>query len=91
MRSLKVINKGCKECVLPEVMLCSKCIKEHKETLKKLYKKWGVKIMDNKEKLIEWLKDCPFPYEIDNEFMEVVTVGFNIESLNSIITNGRIK
>ena len=47
--------------------------------------------MDNKEKLIEWLKDCPFPYDIDNEFMEVVTVGFNIESLNSIITNGRIK
>ena len=36
MRSLKVINKGCKECVLPEVMLCSKCRKEHKETLKKL-------------------------------------------------------
>ena len=37
MRTLEEINKGCTNCTLPEIMLCSKCRAEHKRTLAKLY------------------------------------------------------
>jgi len=36
--------------------------------------------MDNKEKLVEWLKDCPVPYHVDTEFMQVVTIGFDLQN-----------
>ncbi len=35
MRTLEEINKGCAECTLPEIMLCSKCRAEHKKALNK--------------------------------------------------------
>ena len=40
MRTLKKINKGCPNCTIPKILLCSKCTQEFKRTLKKLY---GVK------------------------------------------------
>ena len=40
MRTLKEINKGCKNCTMPLISLCPKCTQEFKRTLKKLY---GVK------------------------------------------------
>ena len=37
MRTLEEINKGCKNCTMPKILLCSKCSQELKRTLKKLY------------------------------------------------------
>jgi len=34
--------------------------------------------MSKKELFTEWLKDCPVYYNWDNEFMGVVTIGFDI-------------
>ena len=34
MRTLEEINKGCKNCTMPEILLCKKCMKEFKEVAK---------------------------------------------------------
>ena len=37
MRTLEEINKGCKNCTMPEILLCKKCMKEFKEVVNDLY------------------------------------------------------
>ena len=34
MRTLEEINKGCKNCTMPEILLCSNCMKELREVAK---------------------------------------------------------
>ena len=38
MRTLKEINKGCKNCTMPEIHLCNNCFKEWRKTFKAIMK-----------------------------------------------------